>query len=183
MSIQDFIHKGYQFVCDLEPDHDSGPPWANYDGMGVVSGWRGKYSKRPHERILTKERNSCRFYDWNASMKKALSQGWQPSFHKHARKSEFEFNLWKAGLTKRQLAHMAVEQDFDRLRDWCMDRWSYVGVVVSNFDTGETESVWGVESDAYDHIDELKVELAEEIISRISKTNPIPERSEATSNV
>ena len=61
---------------------------------------------------------------------------------------------------------MAARADFERLRAWCEDDWSYVVLTVELLDddgdkTGITESLGGVESDGWN---EYAVELALQIV-------------------
>jgi hypothetical protein len=147
-----FTYEGFDFIMELTPDLNGGPPWKD-DGHGVVSEWRPKDSKRPGERILHTDGSSCRFYDWQETMLKARGEGWgiyQPP----------------AGLTKRAIAALAVEQDFERMRRWCNDEWWYVGVVVMLDEEGskEARSCWGIESDCEDHIKEMRNDLAAELL-------------------
>lgn len=78
----------------------------------------------------------------------------------------------RATHTAKSYAAGAAEQDFDRLRAWCNDEWQYLGVVVELLDdngngTGETASVWGIESDSYDYLAETAHELADEILANL----------------
>lgn len=61
----------------------------------------------------------------------------------------------------RAYAAAAVMSDYRRLKDWCNDEWGYVGVVVTDTETGETESLWGIESDAGEYLAEVAAELVE----------------------
>lgn len=69
----------------------------------------------------------------------------------------------------RAYAAAAAMADFNRLKDWCNDQWSYVGVIVHMVDDdGDkiedlTASVWGIESDSDDYHEEVAHELADEI--------------------
>lgn len=81
----------------------------------------------------------------------------------------------RATMTRRQYAAGAVRADFERLRDWCNDRWSYVGVRVvlpcACCGDGEADdaSLWGIESDAGAYLEEVAADLADEILSRIEE--------------
>ena len=70
-------------------------------------------------------------------------------------------------MTPREYAARAARADYEYLRKWCNDEWSYVGVVVRRADAcpccGETESLWGVESNAGDYLREVAEELAEQL--------------------
>lgn len=75
----------------------------------------------------------------------------------------------RATMTARQYAAGAARADYERLRGWCNDSWSYVGVVVTagceccEEYTGESLSLWGIESDSFEYLDEVARELADEI--------------------
>ena len=83
----------------------------------------------------------------------------------------------RATMTARQYAAGAALADYDRLRAWCNDDWHYVGVVVTADEScpccdrrlDESESCWGVESDAGDYLDEVAQDLAEELHARLHK--------------
>ncbi|MBI1620074.1 hypothetical protein [Aquamicrobium zhengzhouense] len=70
----------------------------------------------------------------------------------------------------RAYAAAAARADFDRLRDWCRNEWTWCGVVVTAIDrdgeeTGETASLWGIESDADSYLWEVAEELAAGMIA------------------
>ena len=74
----------------------------------------------------------------------------------------------RATMSARAYAAGAAMSDFERLRGWCAGQWEWVGVVVArvnedgaDFD-GETQSVWGIESDSPDYHAETARELAAE---------------------
>ena len=148
-----FTYEGFDFIMELKPDNLSGLPWKNGDGCGIVSEWRPKDSKRPGERILHQDGRSCLFYDWQATMLKARKEGWG-------------VEKPPPGLTKRAIAALAVEQDFERMRRWCNGEWWYVGVVVmlDEYDSTEQRSLWGIESDCEDYIKEVRNDLAAELL-------------------
>lgn len=73
----------------------------------------------------------------------------------------------RATMTARQYAAGAALVDFESLRDWCNDSWSYVGIVVTDDATGDSESLWGIESDAGEYLQEVRDELADQILDRI----------------
>ena len=147
-----FTYEGFNFIMELEYDTDHEPPWKD-DGHGVVSEWHPKDSKRPGERILYQDSSSCCFYDWQATMLRARKDGWG-------------VEKPPPGLTKRAIAALAVEHDFDRMRRWCNDEWWYVGVAVmrDEYDSTEQRSLWGIESDCEDYIREVRNKLAEELL-------------------
>lgn len=117
---------------------DMGSPWENEDGHGPVTDWVRR-EKRPDEMVL----NTCRsgqkrFYNFKEACAIALRDGWG-------------CNDLDGTESKRQKAAMAARADYNHLRAWCNDEWSYVGVEVTLLDsegnpTEVRESVWGVES-------------------------------------
>lgn len=147
-------HKGRTFTVEFPYDDSGRVPWEDCDGHGIVSEWTNR-DKSPGERVLHSDRSSRRYYDVQETMKIALRDGWNAA----------PYDV--PGETKRQRAARAVDADFEYLRRWCNDQWSYVGVVVKHSETGERESVWGIESDAYEYLNETAHELADEISSRL----------------
>lgn len=158
---------GHKFSVEIVADDDTTPPWDREDGHGPVSEWKRhafgqgtKPPKRPGEMILCWDRGSYLTYDFAAAVRIAKRDGWDvPPY----------------GGTHGQKAHRAAMADFDRLRRWCADQWSYVGVVVHLLDDegdemGESESLWGIESDADDYLDEVARELADEILHRLAQS-------------
>lgn len=59
-----------------------------------------------------------------------------------------------------------VQADFDYLRSFLSGDWEYVGVIVTDPETCESASAWGIESDAREYIEEMTRELIDEIESR-----------------
>jgi len=72
----------------------------------------------------------------------------------------------------RAYAAAAAMRDFERLKDWCDDQWSYVGVVCHMIDDEGDKiedlnaSLWGIESDCDDYHQEVARELADDIASQ-----------------
>lgn len=129
---------------EYEYDDCIAAPWKEYDCHGVVSEWTSR-EKMPHERVLVSDRVSRRFYDWNASMERAVKDwGFKPG----------------------KEAAAAVEQDFERLKSWCNDEWFYAVVIVwidGTKRTGEySDCCGGVESD---YVDEWVQECARHIVA------------------
>jgi hypothetical protein len=79
----------------------------------------------------------------------------------------------RATMTARQYAAAAARADYERLRAWCNDEWSYVGVIVTasrnDVELGSA-SVWGIESDAGDYLLETANELAADAIAEARET-------------
>lgn len=151
--------EGFTFRAKVERDDDMGPPWKESDGHGPVSTWRSKESKRPGERILSQDRNSCRFYDWEKAIEIARKDGWDaPPYG------------GKAGAK----AERAVQRDFEHLKAWCDDEWHWVGVVISVERAGlelceNAASLWGMESEDDEHHLEVANDLLDEAIAEARK--------------
>lgn len=149
-------HNGRTYRVEIEPDYDHGAPWEEEDGHGPVSEWTAR-AKLPGEVIIAQDRGSYRYYDFAEACRIARRDGWDAK----------PYNTGQE--TKRQQAAKAARSDMDRMRQWCNDYWSYVGVVVTaqcpcceDF-TGESASLWGIESDCADYLDEVARELAEQL--------------------
>jgi hypothetical protein len=71
----------------------------------------------------------------------------------------------------RAYAAAAARADYERLRQWCDDQWCYVGVIVTRLDRHGNKlrhlqaSLWGIESDAGDYLEEVARELVADIES------------------
>lgn len=159
-----FERNGRTFSVEFPYDDRGDAPWDREDGHGPVTGWTSR-AKAPGERVLNSDRSSHRYYDFQEAMRIALRDGWGLC---EADKAKLAAKLGREP-TRRQIAAEAVERDYDHLRRWCNDQWSFVGVVVRlvSDDVEESESLWGIESDAYDYLAEVAHELADEINSRL----------------
>ena len=140
-----FMHHGRQFQVHFKPDCDAGPPWKESDGHGVVSEWTTR-GKRPGERVLAAGRIGQCYYDVEASMHLAIANGWG-------------VRNPPPDATRGQIAALAVEQDFEHLRRWCADAWYYVGVIVTDLASGDSDSLWCVADDG-DYAAEVAFDLA-----------------------
>lgn len=162
-----FTHEGFDFTMEIVDDNDHEPPWESGDGYGVVIDMvayhQGSHiTKRPWERVLDRHRGGYRLYDMRASRAKAIKENWGVA------ESD--------GLTRKQIIAAAVEKDFQFHRGWCNDEWRYVGVVVAHaadagYNDSTTASLWGIESNAPEYIEEVKLNLADELlpVSRIER--------------
>jgi len=83
------------------------------------------------------------------------------------------YAMHRATMTAREYAAKAAMRDFEHLRDWCLDRWEWVGVIVERIETdeddeeietGESVSLWGIESSDESYLIETALELADELI-------------------
>lgn len=154
--------EGFVIRAKIVADETGGLPWEVDDGHGEVSDWRrsnddyGYPAGRPGELVLCRDGRSARFYDFAAACRTARADGWGVAGGK------------LEGETAKAYAARAALADFARLRDWCNDVWSWVGVVV----TAEREelelgraSLWGIESDAGDYLAEVAAELLPEALA------------------
>lgn len=140
---------GERYRIEHFRDYDMGPPWEELEGHGVVTDWTTR-GKRPSELVLNSDgRGRYRYYDFAASVRVAKRDNWG------CREDS-------QGMTRKQIAAHAVQEDYRRLRAWCEDDWHWVGVVVTllhgcecglhdaDTPTKISESLWGIESDMLD---------------------------------
>jgi hypothetical protein len=153
---------GKTYTVEIESDDFQDSPWDREDGHGDVSEWTRR-KKLPGERVLCEDRGLFRYYDFQDAVKTAKRDGWAPNMAAYEAFQNGE-------KTRGQLAHEAVESDFNRLQRWCAGDWGYVGVIVTEMceccgsqKTDKSASLWGIESDCVDYIHEVANELAEEI--------------------
>lgn len=107
---------GFTITARIERDDDMGPPWKEHDGHGPVSEWVRR-GKRPGERVLSEDRGSKRYYDWQEAIEIARRDGW-------------DAKPYGTG-TKGEQAERAVKSDFDAMKAWCDDEWSWCMVVLA----------------------------------------------------
>lgn len=146
-----FEHNGRTFRVYFPYDAEHGAPWKECDGHGPVSEWTRR-DKLPGERILATHRGMLLYYDVAEAIRIAKRDGW---------------NAEPYVGTRGEAAARAVEVDFHYLRRWCNDEWHYVGVVVTHPGTGKRQSIWGIESDAYDYLASTAHDLAREICGEL----------------
>lgn len=166
-----FEHRGYSFRVRFEHDDCLGEPWKEHDGHGVISDWTTR-DKEPGERVLATDRNHRRYYDVRETMKIARRDSWGCS---HSTLVNGVFNSGHA--TKGEAIACAVDEDFERMRGWCVDAWQWIYAVVTLLDedgddTDVRESLGGLESDDDTYLSVAARELADEIVSRIEVEHP-----------
>lgn len=151
----------HEFTVEYPYDYDHGAPWEENDGHGIVSDWVRR-KKAPGERVLSQDRGSYRYYDIAASLVIAKRDKWGVAGGKHGNE------------TDRQYAVRAVEADYDFLYGWANDQWAYVGVVVTSVeDPNESDSIFGIEGNAYAYLAETAHELAEGIAERLDAKHAV----------
>ena len=154
-------HKeGFELRARTEPDDTHEPPWEAEDGHGPVRWVRlndfGQPAKEPGESVLISDRHGATVYGMDDATKLARKEGWDAE----------PYNTDKRE-TPRQQAAKAAKADFERLKAWCNDDWHYVGVIVEAYREGiklGSASLWGIESDSDDYLEEVAEELADEAI-------------------
>jgi hypothetical protein len=183
-----FEHEGMRFKVGFERYDGYSEPWKEFDGHGEVSDWTRR-DKRPGEIVLSSDHGSKRYYDVQATTAKAKRDGWglteehKAELLSRLRRAVFgvrcedgEFRVreqcgpWKP-LTQGEITAEAVRRDFEYLRGWCNDDWTFNVVTVTLMVEGEDdewhestdpnceESVGGVE-DYNDYHIETAYELA-----------------------
>jgi hypothetical protein len=150
MKIDDekFEHKGYKVVIDIHHDEHQGPPWKEHDGHGEVSEWTSR-DKRAGELVLVTDRNSKRYYDYAGAIRIANRDGWGLN-------DEHRYKLWqKLGRTptKREICAASVMFDYEYLRGWCNDEWSWLGytttITTPQGKEIDGDSCWGFDDRKY----------------------------------
>lgn len=155
---------GFTVTARIEHDNNAGTPWEREDGHGPVSDWTRR-DKLPGERVLNEDGGSKRYYHFEEAVKIAKRDGWDAPPYGTGTKSE--------------RAARAAEHDFQALRAWCNDEWSYCGIVLSVAKSGVTldehaASLWGIErnypgsDNAY--LTEVANELLDEALDAAKKT-------------
>lgn len=151
---------GLTFSVQLQRDEDHEPPWEAGDGHGVVLDWQPTLDRNVADaanlRPLAEEHGRTRYYDFAASIRLALKDKWGLSPEEMAKQREMRGK-------EPTITHRAVQLDYEYIRDWCQDRWEYVGVIVTLPGTSLQRSLWGIESNDHKYIAETACELAGEI--------------------
>lgn len=156
-----FEHATHKFRVNFETDLDGGLPWNEEDGHGPVSDWTTR-AKSPGEIVLAVDRPHRRYYNFAEAVKIARRDKWDAP----------PYGTGTAG----EQAVRAVRADFERLRDFCNDYWTYVGVIVTLLDDygdpmeGASASLWRLESDASEYLTETANELAADILADAARS-------------
>lgn len=165
--------KGLIFQVTTETDDDAGKPWDRECGHGPVrivkANFTGYASKRPGEIVMAYASNQDGWaYDFAEAVKTARRESWGLDDSDAVKLAE---RLGRTP-TRREVCAEAARLDMERMLGWLNDDWSYVGVVVTA-PSGETASLWGIESDSGDgFIDETARELAEQLAEQLAEDLP-----------
>lgn len=160
-----FEYRGHTFRVEFPRDDTSGAPWEMADGHRPVSEWVIREA-REGEKVLCGDWNHYRYYDFEQALRIAIVDEWGTADGPQPGESTTDYRT------------RAVEADFEYLRAWCNDEWSYVGVVVTLDGDDERASLWGIESSDVAYLTEVAYEMADEIIARIEVDNPDVQLSE-----
>lgn len=169
MTIKTIIKDGRTFRFDVqqEDDLDHPHPWNAEEGHGPVSEWSSR-KKKPGEWVLEVDGRQRRFYDFSAAVEIAKRDGWGLP--------EEELADWIRSRdgdrpSKAMIARRAVEKDFDHLKAFCDDEWTYMGVIVTLLD-GEDDTPtkvsamrWGLETSVPNIVDDTAQELVDELVA------------------
>lgn len=127
---------GREYRVEIEQDEFADAPWKASDGHGAVRLSNRRHvesesDKRPGERPLNSpSRHEYQYYyNWQAACLTARADGWN-----------------RAPYDAPNRVQRAVQADFDYLRRFLAGDWCYVSVTVTDDETGESDSVCGVEN-------------------------------------
>jgi hypothetical protein len=127
------------FSVTTEQDLDW-KPWDMDDYM-PMSDWSQR-DKKPGEIIVSSDYPHKRFFDFAGCVAQYRKDG-----------------------VKGADAAKYAQENCERVRQWCNDQWYYVGVVVTDTESEESESLWGIESDCgIAYIKETALDLARELM-------------------
>ena len=135
----------WTYTARIEHDEDMGAPWKEHDGHGPVSEWVSR-PKAAGERVLSRDRESFRFYDFAEAVKIAKRDGWGPGTPAEA-----------------------AEKDFEAMKGWANDEWTWCGVVVSVAYDGvmldkHAASLWGIDLNHPSGDNSYLLEVANELL-------------------
>lgn len=168
-----FEHEGHTFKVTIRQEEDQFLPWDECDGHGPVSDWRRYYryesTKRPGERVLHIDSGLARYYDVQEATKIAKRDGWGCPHCKIV-----DGKLSHTHKTRGEMIACAVNRDYDRLRAFCANDWTYVYLIVQEIDEdgeniGDFESIGMMESDDNAGIVSYAYELADQILANKRK--------------
>jgi hypothetical protein len=143
-------YRGLTFDVQHDYDQSAGLPWDNSDMHGPVSDWT-REEPGPGDRVLVEEGYHRRLYRFDEAMEIAKRDGWRAG---------------DASLTDEERTFLAVVQDYEFLRDFCEDRWSYICISVTLQGTKLSRHIGSVESNSGEaYLAELERELMEEVIA------------------
>ena len=107
---------GFDIRARIEIDTDVQSPWEDEDGHGPVSEWVAR-KKRPYERLLIKDGNSARYYDYADAIRIAKKENWDAPPYGEG--------------TKAEQARRAVDRDFEVTKAWFNNEWHWCSVILS----------------------------------------------------
>lgn len=159
IATNEYTHLAHTIRFDWYPDDTTDTPWERADGYGPVTDWERR-DKGAGERILHSDGGSKRFYDFTGAVKIARRDGWGIS---EADTAKLATRLGRTP-TPGDVVAEAVERDYKWLKDWCDDKWHYIGYQVTITDPEGTElnyqdgSLWGIDSLSMEQFEEEEIE-------------------------
>ncbi len=144
---------------------DMAYPWVEYDGCGVireVCSYYGRPDKKPGEVIIYSDGGNYFIYDFQATTKKAKSEGWGVS------------DLDTTGMSKKQITRESVLRNMEYCRKFLNGDLFYIGIkcTVLDYDGSETEhedSCWGFEYGYWGEDSEYADKEAESMAENLAK--------------
>jgi hypothetical protein len=159
---QTFEHKGFTFKLETRHDPQAGPPWEECDGHGPVREAEvdddGEAATlRDGELSLCWHEHGPYVYDVEGALEQALEEDWGPRVE---------------GETPFQRAVRTVRADFEYLRGWATDEWSYCTVFVTlldkqGHDTSLRDSFGGIEDNDGAYIHDAARGLADDLLEDV----------------
>ena len=148
-----------KFTYTVERDDAMRAPWVEHDGHGDVrESMHG--DKRPGEVLLHHNgRRHYWFYDWQAAMKTAKKEGWGIALDD----IDPLFNRLGRPATAGEIRAEAVRKDFEHLRGWLRDEWSWAYYVIHDEEGNVVDALGGIEG-----FDEAE-KMAKECIAELEK--------------
>lgn len=148
------------------PLDDCEAPWEWSDGHGPVSEWTCR-DKKAGERIVAKDRNLRRYYDYAEATVIAKRDGWGIT---DAARAKLIAKLGRAP-TKKEIVAASVDSDFEFLRSWCADEWRYIGVEVTLAHNGKevgSDALWRIENNT-NYWREVAAEMVNNLVAAHEK--------------
>ena len=153
---------GFSVELTIGQDDSMEAPWKESDGNGVISEPTTR-RKQAGEKILYWDRGISTYYNIAETIKKATEEGWGLSEEE------------SKGLTKKQIIAKSVDNNFERMKAWCDNKWHYVIFTVKvRFEGTKMGSMssGGLESDHIEHNEDVVQECFETAMNEAKAALP-----------